>query len=324
MLGGHETGRAHDRAVTGAFGCAGGGITVWCFFRLAQDFGNAPIHDQYFPEFADHDVGRLEVPVNDAFGMGIGNGIAGFAKDIEQPRERIPVDGGRLALTQTVQHFLEGGAAHKFHGVIIATLGIHAEIVDWYNMRVIQSSEDEGFLSEAVGEIGVGGNLRRHHLEGHVPLELVIEGQIHFSHAAFGQLPRNLVALGVWVGSRFGGGGVFQQSQLERGAAQGNGLAGLYADLTRDLAVIDKGPITTADILYGATFGGDGELSVFAGNVGAGEVNGARGIAADGVIARNQIKSSQSLAAAGRGQLNDWRRHGNLLAASCPPRGQST
>ena len=76
------------------------------------------------------------------------------------------------------------------------------------------------------------------------------------------------------------------------------------------------------DSLYGATFGGDGELSVFAGNVGAGEVNGARGIAADGVIARNQIKSSQSLAAAGRGQLNDWRRHGNLLAASCPPRGK--
>ena len=191
-------------------------------------------------------------------------------------------------------------------------------------MRVIQSSEDEGFLSEAVGEIGVGGNLRRHHLESHVPLELVIEGQIHFSHAAFGQLPRNLVALGVWVGSRFGGNGIFQQSQLERGTAQGNGLAGLYADFTRDLAVIDKGPITTADILYGATFGGDGELSVFAGNVGAGEVNGARGIAADGVIARNQIKSSQSLAAAGRGQLNDWRRHGNLLAASCPPRDEST
>ena len=140
MLGRHKARGAHDRAVACAIGGAGGVIGIRHGFGLIQDFGNAPIHDQHFTEFSDHDVGRLEVAMNDAFGMGIGYRITGFAKDIEQARERITVDSSRLTLAQTVQHFLEGSAAHKFHGVIIPTLGIHAEIVNGHDVRMIQSA----------------------------------------------------------------------------------------------------------------------------------------------------------------------------------------
>ena len=135
-------------------------------------------------------------------------------------------------------------------------------------------------------------------------------------------MPGNLIALSGLFGGGLGCIGVFQRSEFERGAAQSNGLAGLHADFSGDLAVVDKCAVTATDILNGAAFRGHGELGVFAGNVGASKVDGAGGITADGIIARNQVKSSQSLAAAACGQLNDWRRHGNLLAASCPPRGR--
>ena len=48
---------------------------------LAQDLGEALVHDGHHSERADHDIGRLQVPVDHALGVGIGDGIAEFFKD---------------------------------------------------------------------------------------------------------------------------------------------------------------------------------------------------------------------------------------------------
>ncbi len=163
LLGGHEAGGAHD----GAVACAGFAVLTFAGLRqgvlfLIDDFGEAPIHDKDFAVFAEHDVGRLEVAMDDALGVGVGDGVTNFLVNTQQLMERVTVDHIGLALAQAVEHVLEGGAPDVFHGVIVLAGGVHAEVVDGDDVGMVEPTEHEGFLREAPGEAGGGGDLGRH------------------------------------------------------------------------------------------------------------------------------------------------------------------
>ena len=57
------------------------------FFR--QDLCQSPVHHEHFTEVTDHDVFRLEIPVNHTLVVGEGDGIADFLKQGEKSREGI-------------------------------------------------------------------------------------------------------------------------------------------------------------------------------------------------------------------------------------------
>ena len=52
---------------------------------FAEDLGQPPIHDLDFAESADHDVGRLEVSVDDTVGVGVADRLAHGLEDGQQP-----------------------------------------------------------------------------------------------------------------------------------------------------------------------------------------------------------------------------------------------
>src|SRR3990172_4581841 len=93
LFGRHVAGSAENGAVGGVDGGVGGvrrwsGDRVICclcwrfveqsggiFGLTVEKFGEAPVHDENFAEGADHDVFRLEVAVEDAAGVGKGDGF---------------------------------------------------------------------------------------------------------------------------------------------------------------------------------------------------------------------------------------------------------
>ena len=63
-----RTGRRFDRGVN----------------PLTFELGDAPVHDEHFAEVADHDVGGLQVAMDDATGVRVLNALADLQKYIEQ------------------------------------------------------------------------------------------------------------------------------------------------------------------------------------------------------------------------------------------------
>ena len=71
----HSEGRRRRVPWSGGVGVSGGE------FGGADSFCEAPIHDEDFSIFADHDVIGLDVPVDEALVVGEGECVAGFAED---------------------------------------------------------------------------------------------------------------------------------------------------------------------------------------------------------------------------------------------------
>ena len=95
LLGAHVGGGPDDRAGLGVAGAAPGGGAERLLGRhprrpalLAADrLGQAPVDDQGLAEGAEHDVARLEVPVEDAPAVRVGDGVADVDEPLEQPAE---------------------------------------------------------------------------------------------------------------------------------------------------------------------------------------------------------------------------------------------
>ena len=161
LLGGHKARSAHDGSVTGAAFGAFIGLRQELFV-LIDYFGEAPVHDEDFAVFAEHDVGGLEVAMDDAFGVGVGDGITNFLVNAQQLMERVAVDHVGLPLAQAVENVLERGAPDVFHGVIVLAAGVHAEVVNGDDVGMVEPAQHEGFLRESPGKAG-GGRYRGRH-----------------------------------------------------------------------------------------------------------------------------------------------------------------
>ena len=75
----------------------------------------------------DHDVGGLDVAVDDPFLVGVIQGRRGLAQD--------PEDRRRIRRLRAAEYFLEGGAVHELHRDVgqVALLG---HVVDGHDARV--------------------------------------------------------------------------------------------------------------------------------------------------------------------------------------------
>ena len=76
--------------------------------RVPEHLGQAPVHDVDLAEIADHDVGRLQIAMDHAARMGVGQGVADVDEDVQQPAQRVFLLGRRGFVAQLVQDLRPG------------------------------------------------------------------------------------------------------------------------------------------------------------------------------------------------------------------------
>ncbi len=151
--------------------------------------GDAEVHDPGPALAVDHDILRLEVPVNDSETMGLGQAFGGLARD-----------GQRLADGQgpdAVEEALKVLPGNIFHGDEIGPRFLLAtEVVHTADVAVGDGPSETELAPEALDRVGVRGNLGLKELQGKLFPDLGIEDLVDAAHAAPPQLLDDLIAAG--------------------------------------------------------------------------------------------------------------------------------
>ena len=137
--------------------------------------GDAEIHHLHVAVGLHHDVLRLDVAVDDVLVVGHGEGLAHLGADFSG---LALVDGAAL-----LNGGLQVGPAHEFHDDVVG-LVVLAPVVHVHDVGALQIRGSGGLLAEALGERGVGGELRQHHLHGDDAAQRAVLGAVHLGHAA--------------------------------------------------------------------------------------------------------------------------------------------
>src|SRR5262245_47038977 len=154
LLRRHVTDRAHDHARIGeAF--LGRRVLVYAAKLLRSEFRQTEIEDLHPPVVRDKQVFRLEVAMDDAFGMRGG-----------QPFGNLPRVINRLSLSdwallyQLAQFFAFEQLGHDIRRAFMRT-----DIVNREDVRVVERRGGAGFLLEAAQTIRIHGELGRKHFD---------------------------------------------------------------------------------------------------------------------------------------------------------------
>ena len=137
--------------------------------------GDAEVHHLHVAVGLHHDVLRLDVAVDDVLVVGDGEGLAHLGADFGG---LALVDGAAL-----LDGGLQVGPAHELHDDVVGVV-VLAPVVHVHDVGALQVCGSGGLLAEALGEIGVGGELRQHHLHGDDAAQRAVLGAVHLGHAA--------------------------------------------------------------------------------------------------------------------------------------------
>lgn len=214
--GGDVVGRAHGHVRHRQLG-----------LLYAAELGEAEVGDLRLALEGDHDVGRFDVAVDDAFAMGVLEGLA----DLPHPAGDV-LRGESAGLDEGVQV----GALDVLHHEVEPPVARLAEIVDCDDVGVAEPGHGAGLALETLREMEPGGVLapgeaRRQDLDGDEPVEALLTGLVDRAHPAATEEAEELVAFqhGVEPGGERGGGIVF-------GAAHGSQEARRVSPILRSPA----------------------------------------------------------------------------------------
>ena len=122
--------------------------------------------------------------MNHAFAVGVGEGVANLLEDGEQAAKGIFRHGFRHAFSDEFDHLFQRDALHQFHRVKGLPRGVHAEIVDRHDVRVLELGGDLRLLDEARGGVGIA--LVVHDFHGHRASRRALPRGKDHTHAAPG------------------------------------------------------------------------------------------------------------------------------------------
>ena len=137
--------------------------------------GDAEIHHLHVAVGLHHDVLRLDVAVDDVQIMRHRQGLAHLRAYLGH---LALVDGAAL-----VDGRLQVASAHELHDDVVRAV-VLAPVVHVHDVGALQIRGSGGLLAEALGERGVGGELRQHHLHRDQTPEHVVLRAVHLGHAA--------------------------------------------------------------------------------------------------------------------------------------------
>ncbi len=119
-----------------------------------------------------HDVGGLEVAVDDAVGMGLGEALEGLAQDVTDPLRRHRPRG--------LDHLAQSRPAHVLHRVVEQAVAAVVEVVDADGVGVRQVTHRHDLAAEALGHLldlhGVSDEHLQRHLAVHGQLSREVDG----------------------------------------------------------------------------------------------------------------------------------------------------
>ena len=87
---------------------------------VAPNLGNAPIQQNDFPEVSDPDVLWLDVAVDHAPGVRVGERLAGVCENFQATRRRISLDGCFVSAGDPLQNFKEVLTRNPLHDEVDA------------------------------------------------------------------------------------------------------------------------------------------------------------------------------------------------------------
>ncbi len=143
-----------------------------------EDPGQAEVQDLERPRRVDHDVHGLEVAVDDAPGVGGGDGVGQGHGDLEEAVER---DAAGL------DELRQGLAVDELHGEEARSLGL-VDGEDGDDVGMAQGGDGLGLALEEGPPLGVGDGAAGQELDGHVAVELEVAGLPDDAHAALAEL----------------------------------------------------------------------------------------------------------------------------------------
>ncbi len=182
LLGAHVAGRAD-----GELGVGGRQVVER---GRGQQLGQAEVHhlEQLIGRVRvhDHQVGRLQVAVDDALVVG---GLQDFAELIKQP-----ADAGRRQPAVGVQQGVEADALDVLHDDAGALRVVDRGVIEGDGVGVLEPRHQQRFAGEAVAEERVGGDVVVHDLDHHLPPQVELARQVDPAHAALAEQANGLIA----------------------------------------------------------------------------------------------------------------------------------
>ena len=166
---------------------------------LVEHLRQTPVHDLHLAEAADHDVRRLQVPVDHAPSMGVGHGLTDLLEDREEAH---PVLVGTSARREQRR---QSSAPDQLHRDEQPAIGEPPQLVDGDDPGVLELATDLGLLHEAADHLGVIAVLLPDHFDGEIPAQVEVaplEDRAHPAPRQFAdqlvtrRLPRELGRLG--------------------------------------------------------------------------------------------------------------------------------
>src|SRR5262249_12878772 len=156
----------------------------------------SPIDDEGLAVLAEHDVGRLEIAVEHAAAVCIGDDVADPHEVIEQLAELERAIVERPGGVELADSLLERLAADQPHCVDRSPVLGFSQRVEGHDAGVLEPAGDLGLEQEAGLALRVAGLRRLDQLEGDLAVEPAVAGHEYFAQAAASQRPEDLVVAG--------------------------------------------------------------------------------------------------------------------------------
>ena len=140
----------------------------------ANIFGQAEVEHLDAAFARDHDVGGLQVAMNDALIMGGGERVAECAGDIDDLLDREPAVG---------DHAVEWQTFDQLHGQEVNAVAFFDRI-DGDDVRMVELCERLCLAPKAAETLGILRHFGGQYFKSHVAAKLGVGGAIHLAHAA--------------------------------------------------------------------------------------------------------------------------------------------
>src|SRR5262249_4766581 len=144
-------------------------------------------------ELAEHDVGRLEVAVDDPPAVGVSDGVAHGDEPVQQAAQgEAPLAGVAALLIRLVEDgdgIVERGALDEAHGVAGPAAVVLPKAVEGADPRVAQPGGDLRLAEEVAAQLGLIRESFLDPLQGDLALQLAVLGDVPLAEAAAGVEP---------------------------------------------------------------------------------------------------------------------------------------
>ena len=153
-------------------------------FRVfGSEAGRAPVADHHLAKLAQHDVVGLDVLVNDAATVDVGDGVQHFEDDVDAAG--VSADFRRdVAGGGAVDSFAQRNPFDLPHGEIRPPVAVGVKVVNRHDVGVLERGGDLGFVQEIIKFFLVLHGARKRRLDGDFAPDVAVEGGVNLSECA--------------------------------------------------------------------------------------------------------------------------------------------